>query len=153
MLGNIEAMTCDVYFDKKAWNIYILLVLCTRQSRCDPECREKTYLPSFCLHVFGLTHFGAIHRLINESKFVLLIPLYVLLTFSEDIEHQPRKYMNTVSIDWGTMYRVTVTGRGCPIRCTRSIAWASTAGFQCGSTKWTWFAAVRSTLRCVSMRY
>lgn len=44
------------------------------------------------------------------------------------------------------MYRVTVTWRVCPIRCTRSIACDSAMGFQCGSRKCMWLATVKSTL-------
>lgn len=41
------------------------------------------------------------------------------------------------------MNRTQVTGSVCPIRCTRSIAWLSTEGFQYGSIKYTRCAQVR----------
>jgi hypothetical protein len=53
---------------------------------------------------------------------------------------------HTVSIEFFVMYRIVTTSRACPILCTLSTACASTIGFQCGSTRWTKLAAVRSTL-------
>src|SRR5215472_6931963 len=39
--------------------------------------------------------------------------------------------------------RYTITGRSWPIRCARSAAWSSTAGFHQGSSRNTWSAWVR----------
>ncbi len=72
----------------------------------------------------------------NRQPYFRLIPLSISGTFS------------IVSC---MMYRTIVTDRLCPNLTALPMAWASTAGFHCGSTRWTRVAAVRLSLECQSI--
>lgn len=123
---------------------------------------NRAHLPSLLLELFvgiRLTIFVLFrrgHGLTDNLQFVLLDPLDVLsdqvsvsTTMSDGGPGEPGKApaaRHTSSMLSLTQYLVIVTSLVWPIRWTRSTAWASIIGFQCGSTRCTWEAAVRSTL-------
>ena len=62
-----------------------------------------------------------------------------------------RSISRTCSTESSTRYRMIVAFCSCPIRTARPIAWSSTAGFHCGSRMWMRLAAVRLSLRWVTV--
>lgn len=114
--------------------------------------REVTNFPSMLVDL-RLRDLDRIQRLIDKSYFFPLNPLHILLLVSHmfwgsDTTSLAEGGLSrlTVSMESWVMYLVVRTARLCPIRCALFTACASAIGFQWGSRRCTWLAAVRLSL-------